>query len=207
MTRLEAQGIIENRLGQRTGLGSAIVEELKLAQVRHEQAPTLPWFLLASATPVTVADTQTVAVPTGYIRDWDEGGLFYTDSEGEQHEIQKKDYNMLKRDPDFAVTGAPQYYALVGSSYYLFPTPDAVYNLSTFYYKNAALLAADNTENSWLLYAPEVLLNAAGIQMARFYRDEAAISIFSMDYAEAVRRMEEADVARREAAVRRFIGG
>lgn len=40
-------------------------------------------------------------------------------------------------------TGAPQYYALDGSNFHIWPTPDGVYTLETRYWKLPALLSAD----------------------------------------------------------------
>ncbi len=207
MTGTAAAAIIANRLGQRTGLDTQILAEMALAQIRLEGGDHLPWFLSYFDTSlVTVAGTKTVALPTGFIRIVDEGGLWLVDSDGKDKYLTKDDYDALRVDDALDETGEPKYYAISGSNVYLFPTPDGAYPLKAHYYKKDAAPAAD-VENLWLAHAADLLIAETGIPIARFLRDAEAVQLFIHDRQEARARVIASGIARDESGKRSTIGG
>lgn len=210
MTRTEAVAVIARRLGNKAGVDTQIIDELKLAQTMLEHGPELPWFLLkASSGLVTVANTQTVAVPSDFLREYDEtGGLRVLDptDSNKPKQLEKEDYQTLRNSTWLEETGLPTHYALVGRSWYLFPKPDAVYSLEELYYGQDNLLTTD-IENDWLKEAPDLLIASAGLPIAMFLRDKDAVSLFSDMLKISYDRLQQENTARSVAAMAQFMGG
>jgi len=176
-----------------------------------ERRADLPWFLLkASSSLATVAGTRAVALPSDFIREYEEGELWLTDSDGYSNTVVKDLYARLRSrfTPDGGEqdSGKPDSYAIVGSSFYLFPLPDAVYPLDMFYYASAAPLTAD-IENVWTLYAADFVAADVGLLVARHLRDESGVRFFSDDLSMAEKRMFVDNEARKHAAFRAYMGG
>ena len=212
MTRGEAITIIQNRLGQRTGLSTQIAAELQLKQVELEHAEVLPWFLLKTSTGlVTVAGTQTVTPPTDFLRESGDsnstGSIWLTTTDGSVEQLIKDYYDVLKGSTWLAATGQPTHYALMGSLFYLFPKADLAYALTQFYYGADTVLSTDGTTNLWLANAPDLLIAETGVVVAKFLRDQAAIQLFADDLNRARNRMRVENIAREQAAMSLVMGG
>lgn len=209
MTRDEAVDLIAARLGNRGDTFDAqIVTEMQTAQIKMEELPELPWFLLYNDTSLTTAaNTKTLALPSGFLLEDDFSEMFVIASDGSYHKVKKGDYSTLRGSAFFNSASRPERFALQGSTLYFFPTPDAAYSLEWFYYKADTTLSAGSTENAWLTYAPGVLIAQTGIQLARYLRDPAGVSIFNAEYNEAIARMWTRHEARRQAALDAFLGG
>src|SRR5688572_11903717 len=175
MLRDAAVAVIADRLGQRTGLENRVISELQLAQIREEEKPELPWFLLKNSTGLaTVANQQTLGMPADFLMEYEDGAFWIEDTDGERTFLVKGDYGTFSVDEclidaDNPVR-RPTNYSLVFNTVYFFPTPTAVYPLQLTYYGADALLTT-NIANAWLSWAPELLISSAGIAMARFLRD------------------------------------
>ena len=179
-----------------------------------EALPELPWFLSTKDTSLSTAATvRTVTLPSSFLFEDEDEGFLITDSDGKKREIRKASYqdaalaDYLTNDEDGASTGVPEQYSIHAQTLYLFPTPDKVYTLELNYYATDTTLSTDAIENDWLLYASDVLIARAGLQIARFTRDMDAIQLFSPDLATAVRRMMDQSTARREANRVERLGG
>ena len=198
--------LMQGRLGNRTDstLAAQLLLELQAAQARLELGGELPWFLEKQATSFsTVADTQTRAVPSDFLRELD-AGLYGTDEDGNVVEIQKKPYRILRaNNADYDTNDFPDFYDLLGTNLYFFPTPDAVYALEFWYYgqDTAPALAA---ENNWLKYAPELLIAEAVLPIARFLRDNGLVQLALSDVQRETNRLAIASVAYHEANASRY---
>lgn len=207
MTRGEAVTAIMDRLGNRTGIETKVITELKLSQTKLEHAQELPWFLLTRKTDyVTVAGTQTVAVASDFLREFEDVPLYVVDSNGADQALDKDDFDVMHRSGNFLTNGQPTNYDLIGTNFYLFPIPNVVYTLKSFYYAAATVLSTD-IENSWLKYMPELLISDAGIQLAKFFRDPGAIQLFKESRAEAYTLMLAENESRKQAARAAYLGG
>ena len=214
-TRAEITDVIAQRLGNRgAALDTQIVVELQQAQRELEAMPELPWFLASKDTSKsTAANTQTVTLPTGWLMEHEEEGLWVIDASGKYWELTKDDYRNARRedfltnDAEGDATGLPERYTILGLTLYLFPTPDAVYSLELNHYNDDTTLSADSTENQWGLYASDVLIGKAGMAMSRFARDEGALQLFTADYQQARQRMLWQNVERSEINRDRKMGG
>ena len=168
MTRDEAVTIIQQQLGFRTDLTASIITTMKLAQQQLEVGPTLPWFLLSEKSFIlTAAEEERVPVPTEFIEEYEESALVYVpdDTTAEHVILGKRDLDTLLKEfssvNDPAITREPQFYAIRGVYFILFPTPDDIYRIQMTYYKKGLSLDT-NIENVWLKHIPYLLIGKTG---------------------------------------------
>lgn len=207
MTREGAVTLLMSRLGNRTGLEAKIRSEILLAQTKLEGMPVLPWFLVVDTGSVnTVASTRSAALPTDFLRMWEETFLYLTASSGTRTRIPLEDYGFVTDQDNYVNEATPEMAAVVGLSLHFSPKPDAIYNVAFAYYAKAAVLSTD-ISNAWLDYAPDLLIAETGIQVARFLRDALAVQMFRDEKAEAMARLAQENTARREAGMIREMGG
>lgn len=223
MTRDQWATVILNRIGQRGGAASP-VDAVLLQQVKDEfqvqqeelekaEMGTMPWFLeqeYTNASFKTTNGSATIAVPSGFLREWDEVKctLFYQDTTQSDQwvPIKKADYDELKVMLGDANPGKPLGYCMVGTNYRVFPTPDAAYNLKALIYVADTPLTSDG-QNNWLTYAPRVLVGKVGETIARFnIRDEDAAAFFADMHAQGAAGLLRDNVARKEAGRSRSMG-
>lgn len=210
MIRSSLVNTLQSRLGTRTALETLCVTELQLAQTELESDPFLPWFLEAnvidSTTFVTVANTRTLSPPTGFLRLVDEKDSFLLRGTSTRFPIAKKDLDILLQDTSITTTGEPEFYAQVGMTFYLFPTPTVVYNGSLHYYTADTVLSTDASSNNWSLYAPELLIARAGISVAQALRDAASIKYFTGLYSDRLEKLKQLSSAIEESGRTRTRG-
>jgi len=196
ITRTQAIGLIAARLGNRTGLDEYILTELMMAQDSLEATEPLPWFLIATASLVTMAGVDRVTLPVDFVREYAEAGhessLTVEASDGWRPLRKVGVQTLLDLLP---ASGLPTKYAVVGRYVRLHPTPDAAYNMSMLYYSRDTRLS-EVEKNAWLTYAPDLLVAKAGLQVARFLRDMNAVALFKEDLAVAAARLAQHIVAR-----------
>ena len=180
MTRDQAVALIKQILGFRSDKTTEIENQILFQQQELEHEPTLPYFLRAEVTDLTsTADDENLAVPTGFIREWDEDVLQVENAEGAWSKLVKDSPDYL-RSVYQAETGIPVAYSYDGISgnFKLFPTPDAEYTFRLTYYKQDAVLSS-NITNLWLTHQPFLLIGRVGVILASSLRDQNAIQIFS----------------------------
>ena len=89
-------------------------------------------------------------------------------------------------------SGEPQFYAHVGESIEVFPTPDGEYGMQLMYYQAIDELSDTNTYN-WLLQdAPDVYLYGALIQSAPYLLDDARTQTWAALYSTALASLQKA---------------
>lgn len=210
ITRDEAVTLVENRLGQKTGLSTNIIAEIKFAQARREANPFLPWFLKKISTVATIANTQTIAVPTGFLKECpnqSRGALYLVDgSTSAWTQLKKGNYDEYAVEYSTIAAGKPKYYSLLGSSFYLFPTPSIIYSARLIHFGADAILTSDVT-NLWLTNAPDLIVADAGIQIALQLRDQNAAAAFLEMMKKAEKDMYDATTAREMNALPMELGG
>lgn len=196
MTGQEVVDLLGYRLGNRTDLATVALLEMKLAQTRVEGMPTKPWFLEQDYTTSfeTTANQEYVNVPTGFLIEKDEGGLWYQDTTittpDQWIEIVKDGYSVMKAYYKDDVAGKPEKYDLIGSKLYLRPIPDAVYPLRLVAFFKDSVIAL-GSENLWLANAPDVILALAGEVLAsRHIQEPNLAKSFANDFTLAYNRMK-----------------
>ena len=205
MLRDTAVTLIKGRLANNklSGLDALIVAEMVLFQaVVMEGDRTKFWFLeTLDKTLATVVDQDTLdlADAANYLTETDRGGFWWVDSDGNRNEIRRGDYDDMV-ELYGSDTGSPKRYAIVGSTVYLFPTPDDVYTIWHLHYSREDSLESANIENAWLKYAPDWMIGGVGEIIARQYNnDEKMAQKFSEQAQQARARLVTEHTAREEA--------
>ncbi|HIJ83408.1 MAG: hypothetical protein HW380_202 [Magnetococcales bacterium] len=168
MKRDEAIELIRLRTGQDhvAGWDERIRLELEMAQASLEWDAVLPWFLMnVDDTLTATARTATITLPAGFLRLGTRGGLYRYDS------TRTNPWVMLQRDSYEALTarnlgeGTVEWFAILGSKIYLFPTPAVTTTFRLIHFKTGGSLATNTATNPWLVYAPEVLIHEASARV------------------------------------------
>lgn len=214
MTGQDALTLLMSRLGDRTRpeLRAICLLEMRLAQETVlEGAPFLPWFLITEeATTLTTANERRIVMPTDFIRQVDEEKpLYYRDSEGVDHEMEKKAYDELVSWYGSAATGVPEAYSLRGNYFLLFPKPSAVYTLVLpGYYAHQPPISDTVDENQWLKWAADLVMAHAGVQVGEKHIQLEADKVagFKQDIVIATDRLSRMETAREEAGRHRRMG-
>ncbi len=210
MLRDEAISRIQRRLGFRSDLVSAITEAIQDAQMRAEDSPTLPWFLITEVSSITTTiGEERVQLPSDFLREYEDDALYYfnaaaTDDADKWVELPKDDLDFLRRK--YPGSGAPKAYTIAGDYFRIFPTPDAVYTLKSMYYQ-ADLVLTDNVENLWLKHAPFMLINDAGNEIAADIGNKEAAAKFASGYQRALLALAGENEARKHENRRYVMGG
>jgi len=205
MTRAELVAEIRKKLGYNTGLTeSYITDAIDNAQDMMEDMPESPWFMTQELQSLaTIADTETVALPTDFKREIEEAELWYYDSTATEPwtELAKGSIPELRHYYSNVTQTSykPKAYAVSASNIYIFPEPDAVYVLKWTYMGALTKMAADGDTNGWSLYAPYVLIGKAGMLLADNNRDKIGRGVFEKIYAEAYQRLWRMNEAREHA--------
>jgi hypothetical protein len=172
--------LLKQRLGNREDLDIAqrIDEELDIAQYELERmSEFVPWFLLVETSGLAEPGYAKFMELPGFLEEWEEGTVYFA---GES--LEKGDYGKLVQLYKDTV-GPPERYAMVGDTVFLFPVPDAEYEVTVWYYKEdeAPSNVDSSEENLWMKNAANWLLAKTGVNMSSYIRDENAFALFSAD--------------------------
>jgi hypothetical protein len=178
MLRSTVVSLIAQRLGNRTDLDAQIISELQLTQDTLERADMLPFFLLTEfVATVTVAAEERLKLPDDFLKEYEEGALWYYDATSASQWAPLKRSSMEQLKGAFTTEGYPQYYALAGNYFRLAPVPDEVYSVKMLYYAQDTVLSTD-VENQWLKYCPEWILSETGARMAAYIQNDKMAATF-----------------------------
>lgn len=195
--------LLKLRLGSRTDtdLDVLISLEADQAQFELEHSAEIPWFLLGLETPITlVVGSRLASWPDGFLAEYEDGGIWVTDSSGNLGLLDKGDYD-ASLEYWGSETGLPKGYSTAGSNIQLFPIPDVAYTATVDCFLSDTLFSDldGGEENLWLTHAPDVLIAKTGMRVATFIRDVELVQIFVGEYTLATKRMEIEHIARMEA--------
>ena len=135
------------------------------------------------ATPTTVADTETLTMPS----DW-----------RVTRSIHIGDDELYQRSPSDLYTwndndrGRPQIWTLVGGQVRLRPIPDQAYDIVHIYYKQPTVVVDDNDEPDMPTHFTEAIIAKAAELLAIREDDRAAASAHLAEYMGWVQRMRKA---------------
>lgn len=183
MLRDEARDQVKRILGYNTAstIATDIEETLRFVQNELENDPELPFFLKEEVTNlVTVANTERLSPPPGFIRIWDEDALWILEPGSDPETwtpLEKDEPKYLRKALQGKGKAQPVAYAWDGSDFLLFPTPDAVYTLRLIYYKADTVLSS-NITNKWLTYLPYLMIAKTGMILSASIRDQSATPVF-----------------------------
>ena len=105
-------------------------------------------------------------------------------------ELASLDDMLEFRENTSDTSGIPRYYAHVGESIEVYPTPDAERTMQLTYYEEIPALSDSNTYN-WLLQdAPDVYLYGSLVHSAPFLLDDARLGTWANLYATALSSLQ-----------------
>lgn len=204
---------------------SGDVDIVEVFQDAQEQIETsypvepLPWFLLTERSVSTsFEDEERLLVPSDFILEYEEDGLWLQLPEGGEKLLRKYDADDLREAVSHWTDAQVDHnrqsykfsYALTGDYFRIFPTPSIVYTYKMIYYQKQSLLVGDEAglagTNRWLQYAPWVLIGMAGEMYAHAIRDSAAMSFFQQKKASAIQAITDHTISRQLANRRSALG-
>lgn len=141
---MKRDDLIQARTVSGTALDSAI--EMAVLDAVDEHADLNFAFNENRLTTVTVADTRTVALPTGLRK---ETGI-WIDVSGNDYPLQKVSAEWMEElHAATDTTGQPTYYAFLDGQWHLWPTPGQVYTLTVVGVYDESALDADSDTNGF----------------------------------------------------------
>jgi hypothetical protein len=134
-------------------------------------------------------DSRYVQMPT----DWMETVRFsITSGNTYRLELVSRDDMLEYRQKTADASGRPKFYANIGDTIEVFPTPDADYTMQLQYYAKTPALSDSNASNWLLLDAPDVYLYGTLIQSAPYLQDDARTQTWAALYAAALQSLQKA---------------
>ena len=134
-------------------------------------------------------DSRYVQMPA----DWMETVRFSITS-GDTYKIEliSRDDMIEYRQKNMNTSGRPRFYANIGNTIEVFPTPDGEYGMQLMYYQSIPDLTDTNTYN-WLLQdAPDVYLYGALMQSAPYLADDQRTQTWAALYSTAMQSLQKA---------------
>jgi len=168
MLRNTAVRLLAQRLNNRTDLDEAIIQEMQLAQeMRMEQGGRFtPWFMVTEyATKLTDPQENRIPVPDDFVIELEEEPVWVLATDGVWKPLTKKGEGALQQYFGETLQLLPTHYALEGDHFTLFPVPDQAYQVRFRYGARQAPLTT-NIENSWLKFAPDLMIGEVGEAVA-----------------------------------------
>lgn len=99
--------------------------------------------------------------------------------------------------PDFAQTGAPEFYADYDYQHWLItPTPNAAATLQVMYYEQPDFLSEENQENWLTKFAPDALTYATLLEATPFLKNDERIGTWQTMYDRAANALNGEDMKR-----------
>ncbi|MGW8178739.1 MAG: phage adaptor protein [bacterium] len=211
MTPNELVTMVKGRMLNNTddSLDALIIAEANRVCKVLEQGEFLPWFLFTDAGLTTVASTETVSVPSDFLREAENQYCLFVES-GEDDipwkPLEKGDLSYISSKYGES-EDKPRAYDLLSTNFYLRPIPDTVYNLRLFYFRGGNTLSVGGASNVWLDYAEDWVLNEVGLIMSSMYVNLPQIAqMFASEAQKARKRVYDDTIAREEAGQMREMG-
>jgi len=107
-------------------------------------------------------------------------------------ELISRDDMLEYRERNSDVAGRPRFYANIGDTIEVFPTPDGEYTMQLQYYAKTPELSDSNADNWLLRDAPDVYLYGALIQSAPYLNDDARAETWAALYSAAMQSLQKA---------------
>lgn len=178
-TYTELKTSIANWLN-RDDLTSVIPDFISLAE--HQMERELRHYKMVNRANATI-DSRFSQLPA----DWLETVRFHLSS-GDTYRLEliSLDDMVEFREQNMNTAGRPKYYAHVGDTIEVYPTPDGEYTSELMYYQSIPALSDSNTSNWLLNLAPDAYLYGALLQAAPYLAEDERIQVWSTLYAGAV---------------------
>ena len=189
-TYSELQTALSNFSG-RSGLTSRLPEFIMLAEQRIKNGseangqvvpPLRTRAMLSASDLATVAGTETVALPTGFL---EINERLYI-SGNDRKVLDSLTYAQLRLNYSSTSSGEPCAFSVLGSNLVFAPTPDAIYTIPMSYYALTPL-SVSQTTNAVLTNHPDVYLQAALVELFLYAKATERLAVAFDAYASSVK--------------------
>ena len=170
----------------RTDMASQIVDCIVLAEAPIARDLRIR-SQVTSATLSTVAGTQAVAMPTGWL-EFENVGLGLPATNLVYVNIEYLD----TKYPENYFAGKPAVYSIEGANLLLGPTPDDVYPITALYYKKYDPLSVTPT-NYLLANHPSIYLFAALAEASVYTMDDKRVALYEAKYQKELKDVQDKD--------------
>ena len=106
-------------------------------------------------------------------------------------ELISRDDMLEYRQNTSDIAGIPKFYANIGDTIEVFPTPAAEYQMQLQYYAKTPALSDSNTDNWLLSDAPDIYLYGALVQAAPYLNDDARVQTWAALYSAAIQSLQK----------------
>tara|TARA_B100000530_G_scaffold335972_2_gene289395 strand:+ start:1076 stop:1696 length:621 start_codon:yes stop_codon:yes gene_type:complete len=176
----------------RDDLTSVIPTFISLAEHQMERSVRHYKMIVRKA---ALLDTQYTDLPN----DWLETIRVHLTS-GDTHrlELVSLDDMVELREKSGNTAGRPRYYAHIGDTIEVYPTPDSSYDIELMYYQKIFTLSTGNTSN-WLLdRAPDAYLYGALLAASPYLSEDERIEVWGGLYSSAINALNNTSDASRD---------
>ena len=207
MTLQELIDVAVSRLGNRDDEDTlkAVNLELKFTQKQVlERKAHLPWFLV-SPDLVTTNETGKIAVPEGFLREYEDGAMFWVkDNKGTQ--LRKVEFERLPTEPH--VGRPPKVYALIGNCFQVDAVEKGGSKFLLRIYRSEPWPEEPEGTNNWIKEAGNLLLATTLLRLGPAFDLETRIlQQYENERQQAERDLINATAAREVANQEYVMGG
>lgn len=176
----------------RTDLTSVIPTFISLAEHQMERSVRHYKMIVRKA---ALLDTQYTELPS----DWLETiRVHLTSGDSHRLELVSLDDMVELREKSGNTAGRPRYYAHIGNTIEVYPTPDSSYDMELMYYQKIDPLNSSATSN-WLLdIAPDAYLYGSLLAAAPYLAEDNRIEVWGGLYSSAIQALNNTSDASRD---------
>lgn len=202
---------VRRAAAQASNFESEIILELKHAQEKLEEGPTLPVFLKADATISPAANAGELLLANmnpanSVIRIQDDVPLAYNDTVSDELvEIPLESELKILRQKYPGEAEQAKLAVFAGDKFIIRPVPTTAYVYTVRHYKHDTAPTKDNS-TLWTINFPDLIMNMAGYEVAYTLRDSEAMARFEKDQVIARTRFIRAVAAAEEAGQTHIMG-
>jgi len=173
----------------RTDLTTQIPDFIRLCEVRLRRELRIRQMLSVSSLTAT-AGSASLNIPSDYLEARD----FVVDG----NPVQPMNYvspALYSRNTSGSVSGKPNAYTVLASTFKLAPAPDSAYTLNLTYYAAPNYLSDSNTSNLFMTTCPDLLLYGSLVEAEPYLMNDARVntwvSMFERGLASLIKSDEE----------------
>lgn len=169
----------------RSDLTSRIPDFIALAEARINRELRVREMI---ATETGTVSSQTLAIPSDFVE-----ALRFTLDTASDIPLEYRPFEDAERRNAGNSSGQPAMFAVVGSEFRLYPTPDSDYTYTLDFYQRVPALSDTNTTNWLLTKAPDLYLFGALAEAAPFLLDEAWFPLWDGRFQTVKRALQGAE--------------
>lgn len=170
------------RAGDTVLRADAILEFTRMLQ-SWERSPFNPWFLEKVATGLTtVANQQTLAIPTDYLLLVEDTDVFVVNADGDDQTLERGFHEDLENKYANADAGLPKTYDIFANLFYFGPKPAATFAVKLKYFAKTIVPPDDGATltNAWVVNAEDFCITALASRLVQDYiKDDKRAAILT----------------------------